>query len=94
LSQDAARTDRFALGVIGILAASMPARLWLAARYHGFLSGDDLLAGAELDGVPAAAFYERDLGDEDRELLESTGLRQAFRVEGRPGTVVVFTRSP
>ena len=52
------------------------------------------LTGRELDGVDAAAFYERDLGEGDRAVLGSAGLRQVFRVEGRPKTVVVFGRSP
>ncbi len=52
------------------------------------------LAGAELDGLDAAAFYERDLGDSDRETLGTAGFRQVFRVEGRPKTVVVFAGSP
>ena len=49
---------------------------------------------AELAGVDAAAFYERDLGDSDREVLGTAGFRQVFRVEGRPKTVVVFAGSP
>ncbi len=52
------------------------------------------LAGPELDGVDAAAFYERDLGDSDREVLGTAGFRQVFRVEGRPKTVIVYARSP
>ncbi|MET0618636.1 MAG: hypothetical protein ABW056_00090 [Thermoanaerobaculia bacterium] len=52
------------------------------------------LDGAELAGVDAAAFYERDLGDSDREVLGTAGFRPVFRVEGRPKTVVVFAGSP
>jgi hypothetical protein len=52
------------------------------------------LAGRELSGVDAAAFYERDLADSDRDALGAAGFRQVFRVEGRPRTVVVFGRSP
>jgi hypothetical protein len=52
------------------------------------------LTGPELNGVDAAAFYERDLGTADRDSLSRAGLRQALLVEGPPKTVVVFTRSP
>jgi hypothetical protein len=52
------------------------------------------LAGRELSGVDAAAFYERDLGEPDRSVLGARGLRQVLRVEGRPKTVTVYGRSP
>ncbi len=52
------------------------------------------LDGAALEGVEAAAFYERDLGPSDLRTLESAGFRPAFRVKPRPKTVVVYRRSP
>ncbi len=52
------------------------------------------LAGPVLAGTDAAAFYERDLGDPDREVLRTAGFRQVFRVESPAKTVVVFSRSP
>ncbi len=41
-SREAPRPDRLALGVLGLAAAVTAAKLWLAARFYGFLSGDDL----------------------------------------------------
>ena len=52
------------------------------------------LRGPALEGVDAAAFYERDLGDGDRAALERAGLRHVLRVDGRPRSVVVFGRNP
>jgi len=36
------RPDRLAIGVLGLVAAVTAVKLWLAARFYGFLSGDDL----------------------------------------------------